>query len=76
MDTPRKLKPEEAEKIHAALFPLANYLIRLRGRMVEVSFHPSDPIFVQVVKAQDDIQGLMSLIHYASCMSGVGKPQA
>jgi hypothetical protein len=70
-----KLQPWQAEKINAALFPLANHLIRLRERMDKVSFLGTDPIYQATVKAQQAIQDLTVHLHYASCTSGVGAPE-
>jgi hypothetical protein len=66
MDT-RKLTKDEARKIGKGLFPGANYLIRLRQRMVLAGFSPLDPVFLLVVKAQDTMQHLCSAVHSAGC---------
>jgi hypothetical protein len=76
MDEPRKLTPDEARKISGGLFPGANYLIRLRGRMVAAGFSPADPVFLLVDKAQEAMQSLRMAVHYASCESGVGREPA
>ncbi len=71
MDEPRKLTTDEARKIFNGLFPGANYLIRLRQRMVVAGFSPNDPIFLLVEKAHNAMMQLRTAVHYASCASGV-----
>ncbi len=77
MHEPRKLQTWwEARKIAAGLFPGANYLIRLRERMVNAGFSPTDPIFKLVEKAQEAMQHLCTAVPYAGCESGVGQPRS
>jgi hypothetical protein len=59
----RKMSHEEAAVISRGLFPGANYLIRLRGRMVQAGFAPDDEIFKLVCKAQEAMQHLCSVVH-------------
>jgi hypothetical protein len=72
----RKLTREQAAIINRALYPLANYLIRLRRRMERVGFLPDDPFFCLVAKAQDALQHLTVTLHYRSCPSGVGESES
>jgi hypothetical protein len=69
-----KLTHEQADKLHRALWPLANYLIRLRDRMHAKRFPPTDSLYVAVRDAQTAVRGLMTNLHYLSCKSGVGNP--
>ncbi len=69
----RTLTIEKARKLSKGLFPGANYLIRLRGRMVQAGFSPTDPIFQLVEKAQDAMQSLCTAMYYEGCESGVGR---
>ena len=72
----RRMTCWQAEQINKALFPLANYLVRLRSRMEKVGFLPDDPVFMLVSKAQDAVQHLRVTLHYRSCKSGVGMPES
>ena len=72
----RKLTCEQAACINKALYPLANYLIRLRRRMERVGFLPDDPFYRLVAKAQDAVQQLTVDLHYRSCRSGVGRSES
>ena len=72
----RRMTCWQAEQVNKALYPLANYLVRLRSRMEKVGFLPDDPVFLLVAKAQDAVQHLMVELHYRSCRSGVGRPES
>jgi len=72
----RRMTCWQAEQVNKALYPLANYLVRLRSRMEKVGFLPDDPVFLLVAKAQDAVQHLRVELHYRSCRSGVGRPES
>jgi hypothetical protein len=63
----------QATVIFDALFPGANYLVRLRDRMQKSSFPPGDKLFQLVEKAHDAMRQLSSELHYMSC-DGAGRP--
>lgn len=69
----RTMTKAEADTIARGLFPGANYLVRLRGRMVQAGFSPQDPIFKLVEKAQEAMQDLCMAVHYETCENGVGR---
>ncbi len=68
-----KIERWQAEKLNRSLFHCANLLIRLRGRMVEVGFIPTDRLYQLVCDAQDAVQALTVELHYQSCAGGVGR---
>jgi hypothetical protein len=66
------IKRWQAKKIHAALYPSLNYLLRLRERM-EKNYLPSDPYYQHVCRAYDAMKWLVNETYYLTC-SGVGRP--
>ena len=68
------LQPWQCEAIAKALFPGANYIVRLKARMERRGFRPDDPIYRLVVTLHDTMQALRMQLHYRSCESGVGRP--
>jgi hypothetical protein len=67
------IKRWQAKKIHAALHPSLNYLLRLRQRMEKTGFPPNDPYYQHVCRAYDSMQTLVNQTHYLTC-NGVGRP--
>jgi hypothetical protein len=63
----------QATVIFEALYPGANYLVRLRDRMQKSGFPPGDKLFQLVEKAHDAMRQLRSELHYMTC-GGVGRP--
>jgi hypothetical protein len=63
---------EQAEQMHGALFPLANYLNRLVRRMEHTGFPPDDSLFRRASLAYDETRSLLVELHYMSC-NGVGR---
>ena len=63
----------QAAKIHAALFPGVNYLLRLRERMEKVGFPHDDDFYQHVCAAYEAANRLRNKVHYLSC-DGVGPP--
>jgi hypothetical protein len=49
-----------------ALQPHVGYLYRLRERMAQVGFVPSDPLYQRVCEAYDALQALYIELHYLS----------
>ena len=72
---PKQLTREQARKVHAKLWPYANYLIRLRERMELTGFAGNDPLYQKTLAAQTAIQDLTMELHYQSCQSGVGRSE-
>jgi hypothetical protein len=64
----------QAAKIAKALYPGANYLVRLRERMEKVGFPYNDELYQHVCAAFDAVQRLSMKAHYLSC-SGVDAPR-
>ena len=64
----------QAKRVWEELRLGVSYLTRLRARMVEVGFLPTDPLFVAVAKAQEASQDLLTKVHYLTCDGGVGDP--
>ena len=62
----------QAKRIHAALWPSANYLARLRRRMEQRRFPHNDPLYVRVCATNEELNRLMMDLHYLSC-DGVGR---
>jgi hypothetical protein len=56
----------QAAQIHRALQPTVGYLYRLRERMLQVGFVPSDPLFQRVSQAYDSLHALFIELHYLS----------
>jgi hypothetical protein len=59
----------QAKRIHAALWPSANYLARLRRRMEQRRF---PQLYVRVCATNEELNRLMMDLHYLSC-DGVGR---
>ncbi len=70
-----ELEPWQAGRIHEALFPGVNYLLRLRDRMGKVAM-PNDPLLEMVREAYEATWRLYVEMHYRSCESGVGRKPA
>jgi hypothetical protein len=70
----QSLAPDQAKRLSKALFPLLNYLLRLKTRMEAVGLLPDDKLFGLVRKAHEDVHALSVEVHYLSCAGGVGKP--
>jgi hypothetical protein len=66
------MQPWQAEVIFKSLYPSLNYLSRLRRQMEQVGF----PLYQSVSKAYDAMLQLRVEVHYLSCRSGVGRPNA
>jgi hypothetical protein len=66
---------EQAETIKDRIAPMLAYLHRLRDRMDERGFLPTDPVYVSVAAALDSVHDLWVKTHYLSCGSGVGRPK-
>jgi hypothetical protein len=64
----------QARQIHHALFPLVNYLVRLRNRMNARGFPPTDELFIEVEHAYDAACRLSNMAHRLSC-KGMGRPE-
>ena len=64
----------QARRIFDALFPLGNYLVRLKSRMEKV-FPPNDPLYAAVKEADDAVNTLYLMVHRLSCKSGMGEPE-
>ena len=63
----KRLRPAHARIVQAAVTPMLRYLGRLRTRMYEVGFRPTDPLMGVVEKAYDAIHHLNVLLHYEAC---------
>jgi hypothetical protein len=72
----KRIEPWQAAIIYRALFPGANYLVRLRDRIIRAGFDPNDEICRAVIEAHNTMQALGVRLHYRSCKSGVGQPAA
>jgi hypothetical protein len=70
----QSLAPGQAKPLSKALFPLLNYLLRLKTRMEAVGFLPDDKLYGLVRKAYEDVHALSVEVHYLSCGGGVNKP--
>jgi hypothetical protein len=70
----KKIEPWQAKKILEEVRPSLAYLNRLLGRMDEVGFLATDPLYNNVTKARDATHRLWVELHYLSCSSGVGRP--
>jgi hypothetical protein len=66
------LTQAQAKRIHEALYPGLNYIIRLRERMSKRGFPPDDELYRQVCAAYDAVFRLRIKIHTYSC-SGAGR---
>ena len=69
----QSLTPEQADSIRLEIGKSLNYLHRLRRRMEQTGFPPSDSLYRAVVAAQDAMASLHVDAHYLSCRSGVGR---
>ena len=70
----KRIEPWQAAIILQSLFPGANYLVRLRDRMVRAGFDPTDDVYRAVLDAHNAMMSLRVHLHYRSCISGVGSP--
>jgi hypothetical protein len=57
----------QANVISKALFPAANYLVRLRKRMEATGFPPKDHFYQLACAAHDAVNRLRIKAHYLSC---------
>jgi hypothetical protein len=71
--TENDLATWQARRLRERLFPMLNYLERLKTRM-EKRFDPRDPLFLAVMAAYTSMVDLSMKLHYLSCESGVGLP--
>ena len=69
------LAADQCRKMRETLFPLANYVIRLRKRMERRGFPPGDPLYRLVAQTQENLQALTMELHYRSVGTGVGRPE-
>jgi hypothetical protein len=70
---PSQLQPDHAKIIAKSIWPMLNYLVRLRERM-EKTFPPTDPVYLDVCKAYDAMHALNVRLHYLSCKGkGIGE---
>ncbi|MBX9678679.1 MAG: hypothetical protein K2X38_07930 [Gemmataceae bacterium] len=63
----KHLRPSHARIVGAAVNPMLRYLGKLRARMYEVGFRPSDPLMGVVEKAYDALHHLSVVLHYQGC---------
>jgi hypothetical protein len=56
----------QAKKLSQGLYPVQNYLCRLRRRMEQVGFPPTDPLYALVDAACDAVHRLRIHVHYMS----------
>src|SRR5688572_4235958 len=63
---PSQLQPDHAKIVGKSIWPMLNYLVRLRERM-EKRFPADDPANIDVVKAYQAIHALHVRLHYLSC---------
>ena len=62
----------QAKKLSQGLYPVQNYLYRLRRRMEQVGFPLTDPLYALVDAAYDAVHRLRIHVHYTTC-DGVGE---
>ena len=74
--TQNDVKRSQAGKIYNALFPLGNYLVRLRDRMQELGFPPDDPFFALACKAYEATNRLANHAHLLSCSGAYAPAQS
>ena len=67
------LTHNQCQKMRDALFPLANYVVRMKKRMEKLGFPRRDPLYALVAASQEDLQRLSMELHYRSCKSGVAR---
>ena len=68
------VKTWQAKRMHDRLGPTLGYLTRLVRRMEKTGFPHNNPLYLEAVRAQSAMQGLLVHLHYLSCSSGVGMP--
>jgi hypothetical protein len=66
-----RLTYEQAGKLFEQLWPLANFMARLRMHAERV-LRPDDPLMKAVMDADSAVQSLRMHVHYLSCRRGVG----
>jgi hypothetical protein len=69
----KDLTTVQALAISKLPFRLANYIYRLKSRMVKVGFLPDDPLYQKVKAAYDAVFDLSIDLHYRGCTGGVGR---
>ena len=67
------LTKAQAEQLLARIWPMLNYVKRLRDRMERRSFPKDDELYRLVVRIHDDMHRLSVTLHYMTC-DGVGRP--
>jgi hypothetical protein len=66
------LEQWQAAVLFRTLQPHVGHLCRLRERMQQVGFTPSDPLFKRVSQAYDSVHALFIALHYLSREGGGG----
>jgi hypothetical protein len=66
---------EQAQQIRESLLPALGYLSRLKQRMDQTRFPSDDPVYRDVLKAQEAMQGLTMRLHYLTCSGATGDPR-
>jgi hypothetical protein len=69
----RDLSKEQAELLLARIWPMLNYLNRLKQRMERRRFPTGDKLYSRVVAAHNDLHSLAVILHYMTC-DGTGEP--
>jgi hypothetical protein len=62
----------QAKKLSQGLYPVQNYVYRLRRRMEQVGFPLTDPLYALVDAAYDAVRRFSIHVHYITC-DGVGE---
>jgi len=70
----KSITVRQARRIFDALFPLGNYVVRLKCRMEKTGFPPNDPLFLAVKDADEALNRLYMMVHRLSVKSGMGEP--
>jgi hypothetical protein len=68
------LTHEQARNLQDRLYPVLNFLARLRDRMERRGFERGDELFRLAAEANEAVRKLRANVHLMSCRSGVGEP--
>jgi hypothetical protein len=68
-----RITTDQAEKLREQINRHLRYFRRLRIRLEQLRYLPTDPLYLAALKAEHAAQDLAVAAHYDSCTSGVGR---
>ncbi len=66
------LTEQQSAELHDQVARRLRWMNRLRDRMIQLGFAPTDPLLGATMKARDSMQDLLTEVHYCSMPGGLG----